>query len=320
MLRQIGFNYKAFAPGAKKIVVDIDPAELNKRSVAADLRIAADAGLFIKALLAAARGKKTAPGAREWRAYCRDMRARYNGPDKWHLVQDRKWANSYLFMDRLSRLLPAETPVVTSNGTAYISALQAFRQKEGQRLIYNKACASMGYGLPAAIGVCIARDRRPVVCLENDGSLQMNIQELQTLAHHKLPVKLVVFNNDGYLSIKITQKTYFPDNICASDPGSGVSCPDLKRIAGAYRLPFLRVKGQERLDKKIAAFLAGEGPGVLEVMMDPWQMMYPKLSSAKLPDGKMVSKPLEDMFPFLDRAEYGANMRVRGLSSVGKSG
>ena len=244
---------------------------------------------------------------RGW-GYCRKMKSAYNGPDPWHLAQGGQRVNSYVFVEKLSEQIPREVPVVTANGTAYISTLQVFKQKKGQRLIYNKACASMGYGLPAAIGACIAGGRRPVVCLENDGSLQMNIQELQTVAHHGLPLKLVVFNNDGYISIKLTQKSYFPDNICASTPQTGVSFPDLKKVARAYGIPYLRLARRGEMDAKIAALLAARGPMILEVMMDPWQMMYPKAVSEKLPDGRMVSRPLEDMFPLLGRQELRRNM------------
>ncbi len=309
MLRQIGFDYGQFAPHARKAVVDIDPKELDKKSVQPEIAIQADAGEFMDALMAMLRGTTAAPLVDPaWLGYCRKMKAEHNGPDPWHLAQDKKWVNSYVFIDRLSEKIPRDVPVVTANGTAYISTLQTFKQKPGQRLIYNKACASMGYGLPAAIGVCIAGGARPVVCLENDGSLQMNLQELQTVAHHRLPLKLVVFNNDGYLSIKLTQKSYFPDNICASTPQTGISFPDLKKIAGAYGIPYLRLARYGEMDAKIAALLAARGPVILEVMMDPWQMMVPKAVSKKLPDGRMVSRPLQDMFPLLGRAQLRKSM------------
>lgn len=305
MLRQVGFNFEKFAPNARMAMVDIDEGELNKKSVRAGLKLRADAGVFIKALLAQT-GPAAAPAMHmDWPAYCRRMRDLYNGADRWHHEQDKKRVNSYLFCELLGDRLAADVPVITSNGTAYISPLQVFRQKAGQRLIYNKACAAMGYGLPAAIGACAAKNG-PVVCLENDGSLQMNIQELQTVVHHKLPVKMVVFNNDGYLSIKITQKNFFPDNICASTPESGVSCPDLAKIAAAYGIPFARLEGEGPAAEAIDSLMAEKGPAILEVMMDPWQMMYPKVSSEKLPDGTMVSKPIDDMYPFLSREEYNA--------------
>ena len=309
MLRQIGFDSGQFAPRARKAVVDIDPEELRKKSVQPDIAVPADAGEFMDALMGMLGGASAAPlVAAAWLGYCRKMKSAYNGPDPWHLAQGGQRVNSYVFIEKLSEQIPREVPVVTANGTAYISTLQVFKQKKGQRLIYNKACASMGYGLPAAIGACIAGGRRPVVCLENDGSLQMNIQELQTVAHHGLPLKLVVFNNDGYLSIKLTQKSYFPDNICASTPQTGVSFPDLKKVARAYGIPYLRLARRGEMDAKIAALLAARGPMILEVMMDPWQMMYPKAVSEKLPDGRMVSRPLEDMFPLLGRQELRRNM------------
>ena len=304
MLRQIGFNYEDFAKNAYKIVVDIDPAELLKKSVNAQMPVCCDAKLFIKKMIKRLKMRNQQKDrAEKWKQKCREWHLKYNRIEKYHIEQE-DYVNSYYFYDRLSDKLKKDDHIVTTNWTAYISALQALRIKQGERMIYNKALASMGYGLPAAIGACIANDRKKILCFENDGSLQMNIQELQTMVHHKLPIKLFVFNNDGYLSIKITQKNFFPDNITASTPETGVSCPDLSKIAAAYGIPFIRISSKSEINDKLDEVLHADGMFICEIIMDPWQPMIPKTSSEKLPDGRMVSKPIEDMYPFLPRDEF----------------
>ncbi len=222
--------------------------------------------------------------------------------------------NSYYFTEVLEQKLGADDPVITTNGTANVCTLQCIKLKKGQRLFTNTGLASMGYGLPAAIGACFANHRKRVICIEGDGSLQMNIQELQTLVHHKLPVKLFVLNNNGYLSIRITQNNFFQGFYVASGPESGVSCPDLSKISKAYGIPFVRMSSHKGLDEKIQEVLSSEGPHIGEIMMDPDQPLTPKLSSVKLPDGRIMSKPLEDMSPLLPRDEFRKNMIVKTVN------
>jgi Thiamine pyrophosphate-requiring enzymes [acetolactate synthase, pyruvate dehydrogenase (cytochrome), glyoxylate carboligase, phosphonopyruvate decarboxylase] len=311
MLRQIGFNYAAFAREAKKVVVDIDSAELAKKSIKPDVPICMDAKAFINELYRQIISENyDASSVDTWRQKCICWNKKYNVTDECHKNQN-EYINSYSFMEELAKHFSKEQSIVTSNGTAYISALQALKLKQGQRLIYNKALASMGYGLPAAIGACVANNRKEVFCFENDGSLQMNIQELQTVVHYKLPIKMIVFNNDGYLSIKITQSNYFPDNITACNPESGVSCPDLEKISFAYGIPYMRIEKKSETDDKLHNFFNADGPFICEVMMDPWQQMLPKTSSLKTPEGKMISKPIEDMYPFLPREEFFENMIIK---------
>ncbi len=311
MLRHIGFNYKHFAREARKIVIDIDHTELAKKSINPCMPICADAGEFIRELirqLGNNKDLKTSYG--EWKQKCLLWRQKYNTIEDYHL-QQKEYVNSYYFMQEISKRFTDKHHIVTSNGTAYISTLQAVRAQRGQRLIFNKALASMGYGLPAAIGACVANGRKEILCFENDGSLQMNIQELQTVVHYNLPIKMIVFNNRGYLSIKITQSNFFPDNITACDPSTGVSCPDLEKISYAYGIPFIRIHTTDEVDGKLVEFFTCEGPIVCEVMMDPWQPMLPKTSSVKTADGRMLSKPLEDMYPFLPREEFMENMIIK---------
>ena len=168
----------------------------------------------------------------------------------------------------------------------------------------------MGYGLPAAIGACFAREKRRIVCLEGDGSIQMNLQELQTLVHHQLPVKLFVFSNEGYLSIRSTQKGFFGGHLVGEGPRSGVSFPDLIKLAEAYGLPSTCIESHARLAEEIREVLAAPGPILCEVRTIPEQSFEPRVTSQRLPDGTMVSKPLEDMYPFLDRVEFLSNMII----------
>jgi len=310
MLRQIGFNYNLFARDAYKIVVDIDENEAKKTSVAAEMPVECDAGEFIKEMIRQIEEKKGLNNdISDWRKKCSIWHLDYNVVEK-EFREQKKFINSHYFAEKFSQMSNEGDVLVTSNGTAYIATLQGYRVKKGQRLIYNKASAPMGFGLPAAIGACVAIGKKTVYCFENDGSLQMNIQELQTIKHYKLPVKMVVFNNDGYLSIKLTQKTFFPDNYTACDPSCGVTAPDLKKICRAYELPYLRLENRKDMDKIIKKFIKYKGQVILEVIMDPWQEFLPKVTSVMRADGTMLSKPLEDMYPFLDREEFKRNMIV----------
>jgi acetolactate synthase-1/2/3 large subunit len=204
--------------------------------------------------------------------------------------------------------LDADDVVVCGDGSANVVGFQAAIIKRGLRVICNTGDASMGYDLPAAIGAAVARGGGRVICLAGDGSLQMNIQELQTLVHHQLPVKLLVLNNDGYLSIRTSQANFFKHFVGESSR-SGVSFPDVVRLAEAYGLPACRIEGGD-LEGQLAAVLKAPGPIVCDVMIDPEQTFEPKLSSRQLPDGRMVSAPLEDMFPFLSREELQDNLLI----------
>lgn len=313
MLRQISYNYEAFAREAIKVVVDADPAELNKKTVNPQIPVNCDAKVFIDKLkLKIKETEGFSVNCDDWNKKCVTWRENY--PVVLPQYKDEKdYVNYYYFVEKLGEKLTTNDHIITTNGTAYVCTFQAIKLKQGQRLIGNAGLASMGYGLPAAIGACVANNRESVICIENDGSLQMNIQELQTMVHHKFPIKLFVVNNEGYLSIKITQRTYFPDNITAADPGSGVSCPDLMKIAAAYGIPAVRINDHDELDEKLEWVLNNQGPVICEIMMPPFMEMIPKVTSIRTPDGKMISKPLEDMHPFLPREEFYENMIIKPL-------
>lgn len=305
-IRICGYAYETVARAAKKVMVDIDPNELEKPTFRPDVKICADAGDFLRAL--AVELPSLGPKA-EWLDYCRRMKAKYPVILPEHRART-DYVSSYVLPEAIMRHAPDPLTVVTSNGIAYTSTFQAIPIRKGMRMFSNEACASMGYGLPAAIGAAFADAGRTVVCFEGDGSIQMNIQELQTLLNYKLPVKLFVYNNGGYLSIKTTQRAFFNGRFMGSEAGSGVILPSFEKIAAAYGLPYFRLKNNQELDVKLPEIFATEGPALVEVMLDPFEKLGPKAASKKLPDGTMVSAPLEDMAPFLPREEFAANMLI----------
>ena len=308
-IRQVSYNWENFARHAEKIVVDIDPEELAKPMVRPDLAICADAKQFLEALDTAidAHGHDAARHA-VWLAWCRQRVRRYPvfGPVQ-HASRPGA-INPYHFAHELFASLHDDDVIVCGDATACIVTFQSSVIRANTRLFSNSGSASMGYDLPAAIGAAVARGGKRVICLAGDGSLQMNIQELQTVRHHGFPIKLFVLNNGGYLSIRQTQTAFFRLAVGAGTE-SGVSCPDFVRVAEAYGLPASRLD-QPDFGCVLPRILDVPGPHVCEVMLDPAQGFEPKLSSRRLPDGRMVSSPLEDMAPFLDRAELADNLLV----------
>jgi acetolactate synthase-1/2/3 large subunit len=308
-IRQVSYNWKAFAREAVKVIVDIDDAELNKPTIVPDLAIHADAGEFVTQLSAKV-SSTSLPLWTDWLKWCGERREKYPFVLPKHKVSAAN-INPYHFIDRLSANLASDAIVVAGNGTACVALFQAGRVKKGQRMFWNSGCASMGYDLPAAIGACFAANGRDVVCLAGDGSLQMNIQEFQTIVHHNLPLKLFVLSNNGYISIRQTHQAFFAGRLTGCDQSSGVSFPDITRVAAAYGLPATVIDSHDQLDEKIAAVLATPGPVVCDIRLQHDYIFEPKLSSEKLPDGRMVSKPLEDLFPFLDREEFKSNLLIQ---------
>ena len=308
-IRQVSYNWKSFAREATKVVVDLDAAELKKFTLVPDLAIHADAGEFL-ANLAEQVDKTSFPAWTDWLQWCGVRRVKYSSVLPKHRVSEAH-INPYHFIDRLSAQLGSDAVVVAGNGTACVALFQAGNVKKGQRFIWNSGCASMGYDLPAAIGACFAAGGRDVICLAGDGSLQMNIQEFQTIVHHQLPLKLFVLSNNGYISIRQTHQAFFAGRLTGCDDSSGVSFPDITRVAAAYGLPVAVIDGHDHLDEKIAAVLATPGPIVCDIRLQHDYTFEPKLSSEKKPDGRMVSKPLEDLFPFLDREEFASNLLIQ---------
>lgn len=306
-IRQISYNYAGFAPGAHKIQVDIDPAEMEKPFLQIDDKIVADAGAFLARLaaLAPAAGFPVAHH-HTWLAWAKQRSVLYPQVQPKH----REWhgkINPYHFMEVLFAALGEHDVVVTGNASACIMAFQTGTLKRGQRLISNSGSASMGYDLPAAIGAAFAAPSDAnVICLAGDGSLQMNVQELQTLVQYQPNVKVLVLNNNGYLSIRTSQGNFFK-RLIGEGPANGVSFPDTCKLAGAYSLPTQRLDSAE-FATDLRHFLCTPGPGVCDVVLDDTQPFEPRMSSRQLDDGRIVTPPLEDMFPFLPRDELAANV------------
>jgi len=308
-VRQVSYNWENFARHAYKVWVDVDPAELQKPTVRPDLPIVSDARLFFEELerqLHRAWVPSTTHAA--WLAWCRERVERYPVVAAHHRATGGA-LNPYHFLDALIRRLDERHVIACGDGAACVIPFQVGHMKPGMRMFCNSGDASMGYDIPSAIGAAFAAPDRTVICLAGDGSGQLNIQELQTIAHHALPIKLFILNNGGYLSIRMTQGGFFKGNFVGESARSGVSFPDYVKVGTAYGLPSFRIEGPDAMDA-VDAVLRLEGPALCEVMLDPDQLFEPKLSSRQLPDGRIVSASLEDMAPFLDRTELEANMLV----------
>jgi acetolactate synthase I/II/III large subunit len=311
-IRQVSYNWQSFAPRAFKIQVDIDAAELDKPLVRPDLGVHADLKVFLKELTAACTRANYKPAHLEWLQWCRERVARYpvmrDHPRK--STTQNSAQNSpqdpYQFMQQLSSMLADDDVVICGDATACIVSFQVMQIRMGQRLISNSGSASMGYDLPAAVGAAVARGGGRVICMAGDGSLQLNIQELQTIKHHQLPVKLFVLNNGGYLSIRTTQSNFFGRQM-GSGPESGVSFPDFVKVGCAYGIPSTRIERAADMPK-VQAALDQPGPALIDVMLDPKQEFEPRIKSKQLPDGKIVTPALEDMYPFLDPDELASNI------------
>jgi acetolactate synthase-1/2/3 large subunit len=307
-VRQIGYTFPAVARAAYKASVDIDPVELRKPTIKIDLPVNADAGQFIRILDMRLKSKRL-PKKTAWLSWCKERIQRYPVvmPE---YSRHPKPVNPYVFCDMLSKRLDAEAVIVSSNGASCVIPIQVMQIKRGQHHIVNSGCAAMGYGLPAAIGACFANGRKRIICLEGDGSIQMNIQELETIAYHSLPIKIFVFNNGGYLSIRTTQNNFFPGNLVGESEKSGVGFPDFVRVAKAYGIHACRIRDHKNMGEEIDNVLQVDGPVLCDVRMDSTQLFVPRIASKRLPDGRMVSSPLEDMYPFLPEDEFLSNMII----------
>jgi acetolactate synthase-1/2/3 large subunit len=309
-LRVLGYAYDTFARDAFKIAVDIDALELSKPTLKLDLGIHSDVSYFISGLNDVVDQSNNKLQISDWLDYCNKCKRTFPV-----VVQEQrdvsKYVSSYVFAECLSQNLDDKAIIVTGNGTAYTSTFQAFQIKQGQRMFANVGSAAMGYDLPAAIGASIASSRGEVICVTGDGSIQMNIQELQTIVNYHLPIKIFVFNNDGYLSIKMMQKNFFNGNYVGSTPETGICLPNLEKISLAYQIPYFRINNHDELKLGILQSLTKKGPIICEVFTDPFETLYPKTSSVRLEDGRLISKPLEDLYPFLSREQFAEFMIVK---------
>lgn len=304
-IRLISYNWENFAKHAKIAMIDIDAAELKKPTLNIDFPIHADLRETLPLLLKASEDWKS--HHEQWLRWCRARLSLYP-PVTSKMKRVQKKVNPYYFMEQLFQRLESDDVIVCGNGTACVTAFQAAVIKKGQRLFHNSGCASMGYDLPAAIGAAIALpDSKRIICLAGDGSIMMNLQELQTIMHYHFPVKIFILNNCGYHSIRQTQGNFFADNIVGCGTESGLSFPDFKKIARAFDFNYHRL--DDHADPRTALDLAlkEQGASITEIMLDLDQAFEPKLSSRKLEDGAMITTSLEDMAPFLSREELEKN-------------
>jgi acetolactate synthase I/II/III large subunit len=303
-IRQVSYNWKSFARSARKIIVDIDEAELRKPTIKPDLAINCDAGYFLKGL--SARRPAGLPAWGRWLAWCRQRKDKY--PVVLPGYKKSRLVNPYYFMQTFTAAVRPGSVMVTANASACVILFQAGVVKRDQRIFWNSGCAAMGYELPAAIGACLANGKRDTICIAGDGSIQMNIQELQTISYNKLPIKIFLLNNQGYISIKQTQKNFFGLPYVGCDIKSGVSFPDFIKVARAYGIKTLKITGHKHMAVRIKEALKLEGPVLCDVRLEPDYKFSPRLSSRKIDDGRIISPSLEDMAPFLSRQELQDNM------------
>lgn len=326
-VRMIGYNRFEFAKNAYKILVDIDQNELYKPTVQPDMAVHADVRQLVDAMLQEA--YDPSEWHRPWVAWCRRLVEKYPVPrragknacipkpdsrNEGGKSAGRKLLDPYLFIDDLFGSLEKDDRVICSNGAACVVTFQAAKIRQGQRMFTNSGCAAMGYGLPAALGAAVSDNSRRTICIEGDGSIMMNLQELATVTYHKLDLKIFILNNRGYHSIRQTQANFFQPPFVGVDTDSGIGFPDFGKLAAAFEIPYVRLERQEDVPQVLSQVLGCNGAWICEVMVDPKRNFEPKSASKVLADGSMVSAALEDMYPFLEQEElekakysYGGN-------------
>lgn len=306
---QTAYSHENFARAAYKVMVDIDPAEINKLKMEIAVKIVADAGNFIREFQKQSHNiiNKEYP---EWLKTCKAWQKKYPVilPDYW---RQKKFVNDYVLIDVLSDELKKNDLLVPgSSGACSERTMQAIRVKAGLRIFNSEGLGSMGFGVPAAIGGCLASGRKRTICIEGDGGFIMNIQELETVKRLHLPIKFFVLNNGGYVSIQTTQRNYFNGHYVGSSATSGLTLPDIKAVAKSFRIATAKLTNHNGIREKIRQILQIKGPVVCEVMVSPDQVTAPRIASKQQEDGSMASLPMEDLWPFLDRTEFQSNMLI----------
>lgn len=308
-IRQVGYNWKTWAREAEVIMVDIDQAELKKPTIHVEMPIWADANDFLTKLDSLAEGPVSKGGV--WNETCLRWKKEYP------VVRDCQWeengttANVYAFIKYMSGKLPENSLTAVSNGACCVVGNQTYVIKKGSRMANNSAVASMGYGLPAAIGTCIGGGRKETICLEGDGSIMMNLQELQTIITNKLPIKIFLINNKGYHSIRITQTNLFNKNFVGiGEESADLSFPEFEKIASAFGYSYYSAHSNAEMKQVVDEVLQVDGPVFCEIFTDTVQVWEPKSSTKRLENGALISPPLEDLAPFLPREELEKQMFI----------
>ena len=315
-IRQVGYNWKTWAREAEVIMVDIDAAELKKPTLHVDIPIWADARDFLEKIYAHICENKGFLSKEEWwREQCRHWKMKYPVTLERHWKENGKTANVFAFIRYLSENLPENSLTAVSNGACCVVGHQNWCIKKGTRFVINNAIASMGYGLPAAIGLCVAGGYQDTICLEGDGSIMMNLQELQTIVTNRLPIKVFLINNEGYHSIRQTQNNLFQEHvkIGIGPESNDLSFPNYRKIAEAFEFPYYSAHSNEEVKETVQSVLAEKGFVFCEIFTDTVQGWEPKSATRRLEDGRLISPPLEDLAPFLPREELMENMFIKPI-------
>jgi len=307
---QVGYNKEQWAPKAYTVVVDVDEAELKKPTVHIDKPVNSDAKVFLRKMEEAL-CKTQIEEKSDWIKTCTEWKNNYPVVQQKHYRNGEK-ANVYCFIKEMSSLLDEGQITVVGNGSASVVGSNTYIIRKDQRFIMNNGCSTMGYDLPAAIGACVSSGQQKIICVTGDGSIQMNLQELQTIAHHRFPIKIFVINNEGYHQMRQTENNMFPNgNKVGIGPESNdLSFPDMEKIANAYGLRYLKIRNNNEITNVSQQAVTENDPVLCEVVVDTQQVFEPKSATKKLEDGSFVSPPLEDLAPFLPREELEKVMEV----------
>lgn len=305
---QIAYQSKFFAHSAKKIIVDVDINEIHKLGIDIEYKVDLDCKIFLNELIS--KLDKIDIDTSSWLSHCKKTYQKYPIclPEYY---QEKNFVNNYVFVEELSKHLPENSLIVPgSSGACSEVTMQAIKIKPGTRIFNSEGLGSMGFGIPAAIGACLAANKQETICIDGDGGFVMNMQELELVKRYKLPIKFFVLNNDGYGSIKTTQTNHFEGRLVASDPSSGLTLPDISKIADTFDIPHIKVFDNGMLCHLMQKILKTEGPLMIEVMIDPNHRTAPKASVYKTKDGLFATRPMEDLAPFLSREEFESEMLV----------
>ena len=301
-LRMIGYTHFDFAKNAFKTAIDIDPRELFKPTLRLDLPINSDVSKFLDKMLS--HEYEPQETHKNWLDWCKKLLNKYPAVRPEFYSNGEKLINPYVFIDKLFASLDSNDKIICGNGSACVITFQAGKVKQGQRLYTNSGCAAMGYGLPAAIGAAVAAKNSRIICIDGEGSIMMNLQELATVKYNALDLKIFVLNNNGYLSIRQTQRNLFEPPFIGIDSTSGICFPDFAKLADSFGLKYFRLDNELTAEKIINDVLTCESACICETVVDPEQNFEPKSSSKILPDGRIISPSLDDMSPFLPREEF----------------
>ena len=308
---QLAYQPQYFAREAVKCIVDIDVNEINKLNINIEFPIEADAKLFLTEL----NKKVTKLNISNWLKYCKNLHNQYPVILSEYLENNQPYINNYAFIEHLSDLLPENSLLIPgSSGACSEVTMQSFKCKKGTRVYNSEGLGSMGFGIPAAVGGCIASNKQETICIDGDGGFFMNIQELELVYRYQLPIKFFILNNNGYGSIKTTQNTHFGGNLVVSGPTSGLTLPSIELNAAAYKIPYIKISNQQNLKNDLQKVLNITGPIICELIVDPDHKTFPKASVYKNPDGSFATRPMEDLAPFLDRKEFLNNLLIKPLN------